>query len=392
MLSSNSVEDIFIDFCRLFHTGKIPVQPHDVSVINNFENVIQDQKALTQNQGNYILKILQKYQSFSYLNGLDYSSIISDPVWKQDFRILDLSKKIFVSQDDENTIWVCLKFPYQLKKEFDSMFTNDAHPFQWDHDNKIRKEKLYKCNLISLYEFAQKNSFEIDDSFMSAMAQVEEIWQNQEDIAPSCTDEGGKIVLKNACQEALEYFNENFSDSRNSNLLLAKSMGFLYDKKSRNPIETIASVENNYFWVKNFEEYFNLIESIDGKIVIILDRAADAFDWLKTFSEFSEKFQVSSEKIKVCFREEKNIDQGLNRWIKDKGYGGKVEEGKILIFLQKPAKWLFKDIKSVKIVTTTNLYPPPNPITRDFFNSQSCVIYLGDIKPSEKKDQRIVEL
>jgi len=392
MLSSNLVEDIFLEFSKLFHLGKIPVQPHDISVIVNFEGVILDNKALTQNQGNYVLKILQKYQNFSNLNGLNYSETLKNPQWKQDFRILDLSKKIFVSQDQEKTIWVCLKFPYQLKKEFDSIFSNDGKSFSWDHENKIRKEKLYNCNLISLYDFAQQNSFDIDDSFMSAMAQVEEIWQNQEDIIPSCTDDDGKITLKNACQEALDYFNENFSGCRNDDLLLAKSMGFLYDKTPKNAIESIAAHDNNYFWIKTFDEYFNTIQSVNGKIVIVLDRAADAFDWLKDFSQFAEKFQISSNEIKVCFREEKNTDRGINQWIKEKGYGGKVEEGKIFIFLHKPAKWLFKDIKNVKIVTSTSLYPAPNLIARDFFNSQSCVIYLGDIKPSEKKDQRIVEL
>lgn len=392
MLSSRYVEDIFLDFCQLFHHGKIPVQPHDVSIIVNFENVIGDLKPLTQNQGNYLLKILQKYQNFSHLNGLDYSQDISLPHWKHPFRVLDLSKKIFVTQDNNGAIWVCLKFPFQLKKEFESEFMHDSKSFVWDNENKVRKNKLYNTNLISLYEFAQRHSFEIDDSFMIAMGQVEEIWQYQDDLTPFSCIENYSITLKNASEDALSYFKEKNISSFEDDILLAKSMGFSLRGTVKNTIEKIASSDNNQFWIKDYNQYFNLIKSIKGKVVIVLDRISDAHNWLKNFSSYAEKFSISTSEIKVCFRESNDGNSGLNDWIKKQGYGGKVEEGRILIFLQKPAKWLFKDIENVKIVTTTSLYPSPNPIARDFFNSHSCVIYLGDIKPSEKKDQRIVEL
>lgn len=392
MLSSVYVEDLFLDFCSLFHAGKIPVQPQDILVVINFETVIKDKKPLTQNQGNYIIKILKKYQNFSSINNVDYTQSLNDPQWKQDFRILDLSKKIYVTEDTNRTPWVCLKFPYQLKKEFETEFSLDHKRFIWDNDLKIRKGKIYESNLIRLFEFAQKHSFEVDNSFMSAMAQVEEIWQSSEELLPFSIIEQDKVILKNAKEDALEYFQEKSTTSILDNILLAKNMGFPFQGSLENVVVKIASVEGNHFWIKDYDKYFNLITSIKGRVVIILDRVAGAQDWLKNFSYYAEKFSIDPDEIKICFREEKKESTGLNNWIKEKGYGGKVEEGRILIFLQKPSKWLFKDIESVKIVTTTSLYPPPNPMTRDFFNSQSCVIFLGDIKPSEKRDQRIVEL
>ncbi len=83
---------------------------------------------------------------------------------------------------------------------------------------------------------------------------------------------------------------------------------------------------------------------------------------------------------------------GINEWIKLAGVGGKVESGRILIFESRPAKWLFKDQSDVTLLVTNNVFPPTNVITRDWFNSHPCVIYLGDIKPSETKGQKIVEL
>jgi len=101
---------------------------------------------------------------------------------------------------------------------------------------------------------------------------------------------------------------------------------------------------------------------------------------------------VSRDEIKVCFRDSRLQDTGINEWIKLAGVGGKVESGRLLIFESRPAKWLFKDTSDVTLLVTNNVFPPTNVITRDWFNSHPCVIYLGDIKPSETKGQRIVEL
>lgn len=389
------IEDIFLNFCNLAQFGKIPIQPHDLAVVSNFENVILSKKQLTVNQGNFLIKILKKYQTFANIAGSDYSNHLIDPIWQQPFRVLDLSKRIYIEQDEEKIVWVCLKFPYQLKKEFDAEFSDDGKLFTWYHDEKIRKNKVYDSNLISLYEFAQRHSFEIDDSFMSAMAQVEEIWQGQDEIMPFSMFENGSIVLKNACEDSLTYFNEHSSIHLADNILLAKSMGYLFRGLDDDVISRIGSTEDNHFWIKDLNKYFELIQQIKdsrSKIVIIIDTPSEAFQWLRNFSEQAEKWHIPNKHIKVCFREDKDHNYGLNDWIKIKGYGGKVEEGKIYIFLQKPAKWLFSEINNVKIVTTTGLYPALNPTMRDLCNNHSCVIFLGNIKPSEKRDQKIVEL
>jgi hypothetical protein len=101
---------------------------------------------------------------------------------------------------------------------------------------------------------------------------------------------------------------------------------------------------------------------------------------------------IDRNEIKVCFREPKEQDTGINEWIKTNGVGGKVETGRILIFEFKPAKWLFKEKESVKLLVSNNLYPPTNQLTKDWVGSHHCVIYLGDIKPSEQRGQNIVEL
>jgi len=115
-------------------------------------------------------------------------------------------------------------------------------------------------------------------------------------------------------------------------------------------------------------------------------------NWLTKFAEDIDRSDINRNKVRVCFRAEKGAKTDINEWIKDNGFGGKVEDGDILIFEQKPAKWLFKEQDSVTLLVTNNIYPPTSIIAKDWFNTHPCVIFLGDIKPSEQKGQPIVEL
>jgi hypothetical protein len=183
MLPSQYVEDIFLQFYDLAVIDQILLQAQDNGACSSFYSAITQGKELTQNQANFILKLLTKYQSSLKKSGLDYSDALQNPQWRTSFRILDLSKKIFVEKDDTGTVQVCVKFPYQLKKEFDDEFEDQkslVNKAQWDPERKLRQLSVYDANLIQLYEFALKHKFDIDDTFMIALAEVEEIWQNQE--------------------------------------------------------------------------------------------------------------------------------------------------------------------------------------------------------------------
>jgi hypothetical protein len=157
-------------------------------------------------------------------------------------------------------------------------------------------------------------------------------------------------------------------------------------------IEKIAASDSNSFWIKNNTEFLNLCNSITGRICIILDRTSNMLDWLTQFINDADAVGVDRNEIKVCFRDSKEQNTGINEWIKANGVGGKVESGRLLIFESKPAKWLFKEQNCVTMLVTNNLYPTTNQTTRDWLESHPLVIYLGDIKPSLQRGQTIVEL
>jgi hypothetical protein len=387
MLPLIFIEDIFTQFVD---TVSSRILQQDLAASHSFYSTIHAGGALTQSQGNLLVKILHKYKIQSINAGFDYTEFLIDPKWKHPFRVIDLTKRVWVETED-NTAWVCLKFPYQLKKEFETEF-GDFKGAIWDPERKLRKVELYQSNLVRIHEFAKENSFEIDDTLMIALADVEEIWERQESIIPHSTVVADSVVLENCNQDVLDWWKTNSTGNVNSDLLLAKSMGYPYSGKPYTMIEKIASSESNVFWIKNTSQFLELSKSIHGRICIILDRVADHLEWLKDFAQAVDQSGMDRSKVKVCFRADKTQNTELNTWIKENNFGGKVEGGQILIFNHKPAKWLFKDAEDVKLLVSNNLYPATSVLTKDWFNTHPCTVYLGDIKPSHTKDKRIVEL
>ena len=391
MLSSpRYIEDIFSDF---YHASifNVSIQHQDQSASQSFYACIMDNKPLTQNQANFLLKILDKYKIVMARHGLDYQEDIKNPKWKSPFRIIDLSKTIWVEKDENNIPIVCMKFPYQIKSAFEQEF-RDLVNGTWDHEKKMRRVSIYKCNLIQLHDFAVKHNFEIDDTLLIALGEVEEIWSAPEEILPSSSLIADWVCLFNSSQDTDDWWKKHFSGNYEKDLMLAKSMGYLYDGRPFTMVEKIASSPSNAFWIKANDDLLTLHQQVGGKMCIVLDRVSDTIDWLKKFAEDVDRAGINRDRVKVCFRAEKASKSNINEWIKTNGFGGKVEDGDILIFEQKPAKWLFKEQESVTLLVTNNIYPPTSMIAKDWFNTHPCTIYLGDIKPSEQKGQPIVEL
>lgn len=395
MLSSEFAEDLFIEFFYLVSAQQIVIQSQDYLPLVNFYDRISVGSALTKNQAKFVIMLLDKYKAAAAQAGIDYASQLCALKWRTNFRVLDLGKRIYVEMR-ENKLEICVKFPYQLKKEFDAEIDDlksapRSHSF-WDAEHKVRRLDFYHYNLIALHEFVVKHNFEIDDTFMNALADVEEIWQNSEHATPHSHIDIHGVQLKNANESANAWWQANKSHDPHKDLVLAKSMGFVLNQKPQNLLEKICHSQENSFWIKDMEEFLQLTKLFTGKICVLLDRSTTTMPWLQSMVAACDKNGVSRDEIKVCFRDNKDSTTGINAWIKAAGVGGSVDTGKILIFESKPAKWLFKPGIDVTMLVTNNIFPPTNSLARDWFSCHPCVIYLGDSKPTESKGQKIVEL
>lgn len=399
MSNSSYVEDVFDKFYKLIINQQLLVSKQDfTATLSLHEYCVNDDKMMTVNQANYLTKILARYQSDCHMLGLDYREDLESPQWRKSFRTLDLTKKVFVETDKNKKTWICLKFPYSLKEIFENEIKTErtnSDNNRWDHERKLRMVEVYSHNVMHINEFVNFHGFEIDVSFSSLVSHIEEIWQQQESILLYSTVVDGRVQLINACDDAQKYFDDRKTGVYEFDIFLAKTMGYPLKLQNDLPsvIERISSKSTNQFWLKENKKFFDIHKQTGGKSVVLLDRnTKDILDWLKKFVIDAEIAGCKDE-VKVCFRESGEESSQVNLYIKENRLGGKVENGKIFIFLHKPPKWLFKDNIDVKILAT-NCYVAPlsDSITSPWMFSHPCVCYLGEIKPTVVRNQKIVSV
>jgi hypothetical protein len=358
----------------------------EIDACNSFYNLCVNGDPFTEKQASYMKFILKKYSSGSNIK-LDF---------KRPFRTIDNSRMIFLQEEKDFQISICFRFPYEFLTTFTDELDvpqNSAKGSVWDPENKVRKIDLYRFDLLKIVDFANRHGFSKDRKFLELESQLQQAINDQDQIVPCSILINDQVELKNADKISLEYYQNNKKNVIPHDSLLAKTMGFPFSviKKDRTPVEQIASSREQFFWIKNINDYFDLVRQIDTKTCIVMDRNEKEKTWLKDFVD-QVRTQIPNKKIKVCFRENQDQDSDFNRWIKENHLGGTVDQGDIFIFQHKPPKWIFKDNMKMLFIATTMITPPSNTVTQDFFSSHPCVLYLGDITPTAWRNRQIVNL
>ena len=364
------------------------MQYQDRSAAHSFYDSIMQGKHFTEKQAQYVLKILFKYRKV-VSDEIDYGNHMEMPQWKREFRVIDTSKKVWIEEVDK-TQRIILRFPFHFKTDFDDFIKeiryNRDSENRWDPERKVRTLSLYGYNLVLLKEFLKVNDFEIDHEFNDVVERVEEIYWDVKEYSKLSKIIEGSVELKNASDSAKVYFRKHKTGKINSDLVLAKSMGHIFGGKNKNINswnKKIASETGNHFWIKDLSDFIKLGYSVDGRIAIILDRTGDVNSWLYTLCDTIDNCGFDRSDFRVCFRANKHADgDHLNTWVREQGFGGKIEGAKFLIFNQKPAKWLFKDEKDVTILASNNLFATGTSMMRNLFKNHPCIVYIGDIEPT----------
>lgn len=399
MSKSTYIEDIFLSFSDLIYSGSIKYDHGDFSPISSFSSAIGANRQLTKKQADFIIRLLDKYKNlYQIATGDDISTHLNNPVWRNTFRVLDVSKQLTVHREKDGVIVIHAKFPFSLKEKFVKEFQNKngKMPAAWDDELKLQRIKLFDINAVRLLEFAEENGFEISQDFYDIVAQYEEFWQNEQDFSPAAQIINSTVELINCPDTAKIYFENNKTNSITQDLFLARSMGFpLTNAIDSSSITTIFSSTQKSFWIKELPQCISLIKQLDNyPIVIFLDRASNVMeDTIMFVTEFV-RSGFDSSMVKVCFRFSNDEEGGkkFNQWIKESGVGGAMREGKIFICQHKPPKWMTTSEFNPKLLISNSLYPHTNVQTTTFIKNHHTVLHVGNVKPSANKDNQIVEL
>ena len=389
------IEDLVSLLHRKIVNYEIVAQHQDIGPISNFSRTIDAGKMLTRKQGTFIVQLLKKYRSG--LGVIDIDDILKNPVFKNDFRVIDTSKYIYLETDSDGVTWLNVKFPYSFKDQFvKDIFNGDRDPTRWDPETQSRKVKLSEINLVMLIENASKHGFEIDERVLDALAYIEELWNNEETLVPYSLLDGETVSLVNASESALAYWNEHKTENTHYNLILAKQMGFLLkDPSPSSTAAQIASRPDTGFWFSDQGHFFRFIDELQmDPVVIVLDRTPEPVDWVRQFVEDFPLKNYSLDDVRVCFRPANNSHAGqeFNNWLKSKNLSKPVADGKIFLCQHKPPKWMFEKDFDIKIVASNSIYPSVNNVTGALIGSTPNIFYFDKVKPAPKRNLKIVEL
>lgn len=399
MSYNNYIEDIFLAVADKILQGDIISPQLDWSPVSSFYSTLTSGKQLTKKQADYLIRLLSKYaNSYKSLTGHDISPALVSPVWKNPFRTLDTTKSISVVRDSSGIVYLHLKFPFAMKETFTKEMTNKNGKISaiWDDELRVQKIKLHDVNLIRLNEFVTDNGFEISEDFSNLVAEVEEIWEHEDNFSPVANVVDDSVVLANYTETAKNYFDLNRKNDTVKDLFLARSMGYKlanFDKNIR--LEKFFATTETNFWIRNLKECFSFIRSIDTyPVVLFLDRASSVIEDVNTYIAAFREADFDEKSIRVCFRFSNDEEGGkkFNQWIKNNSYGGPISTGKIFICQHKPPKWMFSPDFSPKILISNSLYPATSRQTSSFIKHHHTVFYVGEVKPSMNKENKIVEL
>lgn len=390
MLHIKYIEDIFIIFYEHLLKNKILPESRDRNPLKNFYNIFVMNKKITYKQSQFVLKLLGTYQNILENIDSDLLKNLENPKWKNEFRIVDHGKKVFVELKD-NDLFICLKFPYSLVKSFENTLSEIAFSSFWDRDHKVRKIKLTNQNIFVIDDFIRKHSFEIDNTYDILLSKIEEIYSNQEKYRKISDIRNNKVILINADDFAKTYFSKHRKGNIEQDLFLAKTMGYPALNNNDSMFRRLCSSKENYFFIENLKKFFEISQVVDGKVCIILDKNSEIKTWIEQFYESYINNNIK-DKVTVCFRESNKNDAGFNDWIRKINFNTKLSESKFYIFRGRPPKWLFREDINVSIIATNHLMMPFNTILKDLMISHPCNIFLGEFKPTLHKGFKIVNL
>lgn len=202
----------------------------------------------------------------------------------------------------------------------------------------------------------------------------------------------GQCCLIAANDHTQKWFDEKKTGNLPDDLLLAKSMGLILSKNPDDFIEKIASSEKNKFWCDSAEKFIKTIADTEGKICVILNFSSTSYQWLENFVITYRRYAKNPRDIKICYRESNREFSELNQWIKKDHLGGSVKDGRVLVFLNTPGKWIFKENIDFSMIVVRSEYYPSNTVINNWHDSHPCTVILGHEKPKFFHESGIVKL
>jgi hypothetical protein len=196
-------------------TQKAHIKPHPRDQ-ETVRSLAESQYAWTEKQARLALVILKRYLTKFQAHGMDIKSLLDNPVYEDEFRVISFDKVIEKYTDEDNIDRIEMRFPYNKKviQLIRCMKDKRGLPGMYALYDGEKKKWTFQHSDVTAYYLtliAVRYDFKfMDESLLDDYEEIKK--QIRGHRKPTARLVAGEVVLDNAPESLQEYWNENFKN------------------------------------------------------------------------------------------------------------------------------------------------------------------------------------
>ncbi len=333
--------------------------PHrEIKILKSLGKLVSTSNFVTENQGKLLVKILgENLSNFGNLSN-EISEAILLPQWSRPFRVIDKTKKLYMSEDN-SCIVLEFAFSSSLRKTLQEMWRT-LGSVNTGSSGRTHLIELTEQNVVSLVETFQPLGFEIDEKIENFYKTIKS-WSEE-------------AVKNQFLLENIEHANFQKHITKDlgidtevsKTIIIDRSVRYQYflknyEKTPENLTEIIAYRKNSKVWVnKNnytLEEIFSSLKQLQRLPALVIFDHNDhkkCLEDLKNLQKSLEKNEII-EGVGIYFRlDNDDVGSQFNKLIAEAGYNSQLDKDTKIVGVQNgkiPKFFLKSDWKPMSVIS-----------------------------------------
>ena len=283
---------------------KAHIKPHPKDQ-ETVRSLAESQYAWTEKQARLALVILKRYLTKFQAHGMDIKSLLDNPVYEDEFRVISFDKVIEKYTDEDNIDRIEMRFPYNKKviQLIRCMKDKRGLPGMYALYDGEKKKWTFQHSDVTAYYLtliAVRYDFKfMDESLLDDYEEIKK--QIRGHRKPTARLVAGEVVLDNAPESLQEYWNENFKNKTALTQVDSLKNFNISTKGIDVPAETTIGhkvAHNNYhkLWIDSTavskkEVVMGLVELDCFPIIMPVSGEMDTQEEVKEFWEWMKAFK-----------------------------------------------------------------------------------------------------
>jgi hypothetical protein len=344
--------------------------PHrDRRILENMPTLLKSDKYITQSQANLVLKILKNNLEYLDFIGPSLNDVIKTPLWKKEFKILEVIKQVSIFQAPNKDFLIDVYFSYdseiiKILKGLEKIAQVDKKYNEVKHIFFVLEEKT--C--VNIHKVLEPLNFEFSEDFLELVKKIKNI-----DIELTQS----KFNFKNFNQEKIK---EDIL--QNDLLILDRKIRYQYDFSPNFDKNT----ENNLAYKianrKKIPVYLDpkqvtLIDILKNLLVLKRDKILFIFDEYKPLECLEQLknlknslVQLNESNVGIYFRfDNKNDGKEFNKLIAENSFNKKLNTNTKIVGIANG--------KVPKFMIDNEWYPDATITFTNSFRNNRSVVYCN---------------